>query len=148
MSRHAAALSPLLIVLVLELVLVLETFVTPCRVMPPRFSPNSEVWTRPRRRPSSSMRRRFLQRKEPDCPAIILFRYSDCETSGFPRTRTTRTRTSPNFGILGLSTIHTIGGAGSIARKSHERVGSSAFRAKPSVLRASKAIDAASIRAI
>ena len=53
------------------------------------FSPNSEVWTH--RRPSSSMRRRFLQRKEPICPAIILFRYSDCETSGFPRT-TTSTR--------------------------------------------------------
>ena len=28
---------------------------------------------------------RFVKRKEPDCPAIILFRYSDCETSGFPR---------------------------------------------------------------
>jgi len=34
---------------------------------------------RPRRRPSPSMRRRFLQRKEPDCSAIILFSYSDCE---------------------------------------------------------------------
>jgi len=34
------------------------------------------------------MRRRFLQRKEPDCPAIILFHYSDRETSGFPRTKT------------------------------------------------------------
>ena len=32
---------------------------------------------------------RFVKRKEPDCPAIILFRYSDCEASGFPRTRTT-----------------------------------------------------------
>src|SRR5271165_4814746 len=62
---------------------------------------NSEVWTppRPRRRPSFSMRRRFLQRKEPDCPAIILFRYSDCETSGFPRTRTTTStrRSSSEF---------------------------------------------------
>jgi hypothetical protein len=28
------------------------------------------------------MRRRFLQRKEPDCPATILFCYSDCETIG------------------------------------------------------------------
>src|SRR5208337_2668886 len=66
----------------------------------PDFNLNSEVWTRPRprRRPSSSMRRRFLQRKEPDCSAIILFRYSDCETSGFPRTRTTTsTRRSPQF---------------------------------------------------
>src|SRR5271166_4080210 len=34
------------------------------------------------------MRRRFLQRKEPDCPAIILFHYSDRQTSGFPRTKT------------------------------------------------------------
>ena len=32
------------------------------------------------------MRRRSLQRKEPDCTAVILFRYSDHETSGFPRT--------------------------------------------------------------
>src|SRR5271169_1974971 len=49
------------------------------------------------------MRRRFLQRKEPDCPAIILFRYSDCETSGFPRTgTTTSTRRSPQFRSLGL----------------------------------------------
>jgi len=30
-------------------------------------------------RPSSSISWRFLQRKEPDCPAIILFRYSDAE---------------------------------------------------------------------
>jgi len=46
--------------------------------------------------------RRFLRRKEPDCPAIILFRYSDCETSGFSRTRTTTsTRTSPQFRSLG-----------------------------------------------
>ena len=29
------------------------------------------------------MSRRFLQRKEPGCTATILFRYSDCETSGF-----------------------------------------------------------------
>jgi hypothetical protein len=35
-----------------------------------------------------------------------------------------------------------------IARKSHERVGSSAFRAKPLVLRTSNAVDAASIMAI
>src|SRR5580704_15378449 len=33
------------------------------------LNPNSEVCPRPRRRPSSSMRRRLLQRKEPDCPA-------------------------------------------------------------------------------
>ena len=32
-----------------------------------------------RRRPSSSISWRFLQRKEPDCPAFILFRYSDAE---------------------------------------------------------------------
>src|SRR5271166_568272 len=34
------------------------------------------------------MRRRILQRKEPDCPAIIFFRYSDSETLEFSRTRT------------------------------------------------------------
>ena len=28
------------------------------------------------------MRRRFLQRKEPDRPATILFYYSECETIG------------------------------------------------------------------
>ena len=42
------------------------------------------------------------------------------------------------------NTIPTIGGTRSIARKSHERVGSSSFRAKPSVLRTSKVTDAAS----
>jgi Fructose-bisphosphate aldolase class-II len=49
----------------------------------------------PKLGPLSSMGRRFLQRKEPDCPAIILLRYSDCETSGFPRTRR-----SPEFRSL------------------------------------------------
>ena len=33
------------------------------------------------------MSRRFLQRKEPDWHAIILFRYFDYETSGSPRTK-------------------------------------------------------------
>jgi hypothetical protein len=50
------------------------------------LNPNSEVWTRPRprRRSSSSMRRRFLQRKEPDvpqlfCSVILIIRISDNE---------------------------------------------------------------------
>ena len=47
---------------------------------------------------------RFVKRKEPDCPAIILFRYSDCETSGFPRT-TMSTRRSPQFRSLGLTDV-------------------------------------------
>ena len=33
------------------------------------------------------MSRGFLQRKEPACPAIILFRYFYGETSGFSRTK-------------------------------------------------------------
>jgi hypothetical protein len=58
---------------------------TVCRL--PDLSPNSEVWTRsrPRRRPRSSMRRRFLRRKEPDFPAIISFRYSGREPSQFSK---------------------------------------------------------------
>src|SRR5271167_4440898 len=48
--------------------------------------------------PSSSIRRPSLQRKEPDCPAITLFSYADCEISEFSRTRTTTsTRRSPQF---------------------------------------------------
>lgn len=52
----------------------------------PFFCPNPRS-LEPRSRPSSSMHRRFLPRKEPDCPAIILFRYSDCETLTFSRTK-------------------------------------------------------------
>src|SRR5580700_3723078 len=44
----------------------------------------------------------FSAAKRADCPAIISFRYSDCETSGFPRT-TTSTRRSPPFWSLGLN---------------------------------------------
>jgi hypothetical protein len=31
------------------------------------------------------MSRRFSAAKEPDCPAIILFRYTDCETSAISK---------------------------------------------------------------
>src|SRR5271157_5068809 len=33
---------------------------------------------------SKDLRWRFLRRKGPDCPATILFCYSDCETIGIP----------------------------------------------------------------
>jgi len=36
---------------------------------------------------SSSISRRFLRRREPDCLAIILSSLSDCQTSGFSRTK-------------------------------------------------------------
>jgi hypothetical protein len=45
------------------------------------------------------MRRRFQHRKEPDCPAIILFRYSDCETrelSAAPRNTQCRNKCPRN----------------------------------------------------
>ena len=66
------------------------------------IDPNSELWTRPRRRPSSSMRRRFLQRKEPDCPVIVFFSYSDCEIRIFE----TKTSTSPQFRSSGSSLVY------------------------------------------
>ena len=48
---------------------------------------NSRVGTERRdARPSSSRNWRFPQGKDPDCPAIILYRYADCETSGLSRT--------------------------------------------------------------
>jgi hypothetical protein len=36
---------------------------------------------------SSISLRRFLRRREPDCPATILSSQSDCQTSGFSRTK-------------------------------------------------------------
>jgi len=50
---------------------------------------------------SSSMNPRFPRRKEPDCPVIILFRYSECENIMI-------SRTSPQFRSLIL--VHTRAG--------------------------------------
>src|SRR5271166_2637297 len=55
---------------------------TLCLIQIPKFGPTSSI-----RRPS-------LQRKEPDCPAITLFSYADCEISEF-----SRTRRSPQFRV-------------------------------------------------
>jgi len=66
------------------------------------LNPNSDVRTRPRtrRRPSSSMRRRFLQRKEPIvprlfCSVILIVGHLDLRGRGRRRAR----GGVPNFGI-------------------------------------------------
>ena len=62
------------------------------------MDPFSEVWTRP----SSSMRRCFLHRKELDCPGTILFRYPDCEISGRTVFQLSSPKSSGNPAVPGI----------------------------------------------